>query len=436
MERRVEAVAVLGAGTMGSGIAALCAAAGARVLLLDVTRAAAAQALARISADRGPLQDDPASAARIATGDLDQDLARIAECDWVCEAVIEDLATKQALFERVEPRRREGSLVSTNTSGIPLRALVKGLAPRLRRDLAVTHFFNPVHLMRLVELVPGADTAPDVMTSFERFLSERLGKEVVRAKDTVNFIANRIGCFWMLSGLHKAKAALAAGLSMEQIDALMARPVGIPATGLFGLIDLIGLDVMALVGRNLAANLPPGDPGRTFTGLPAAEQAMLARGQLGRKTGGGFYRLQKQPDGSRSKQTFDLTIEDWRPSLPVELEPGHQDGAALLFADDPAGRFAWDLMGGTLCYAADLVPAIAEDLVSIDRAMRFGFNWSKGPFELLDALGPARVAGRLRQEGRPLPKMLDVLQASGAEHFYRDQGREHLGRDGAFHAVV
>jgi 3-hydroxyacyl-CoA dehydrogenase len=435
MVRRIDSVAVLGAGTMGSGIAALCATAGARVRLLDVTREAAERALARLGEGRAPLLDDPASRARIETGDLGDDLAAIAGCDWVCEAVIEDLATKRALFERLEPLRRDGSVVSTNTSGIPLRALVEGLPLRMRRDLAVTHFFNPVKVMRLVELVPGAETTPEVLATFEEFLGGRLGKVVVRAKDTVNFIANRIGCYWMLAGLHQAKAALAGGLSMEEIDALMAQPVGIPATGLYGLIDLIGLDVMALVGRNLAANLPPDDPGRAWTSLPAAEQAMLARGQLGRKTGGGFYRLQKQQGGSRSKETFDLATQSWRASRTVELDPAHQDAATLLFADDVAGRFAWDLMGGTLCYAAGLVPEIADDIVGIDRAMRYGFNWSQGPFELLDALGPSRVALRLEAEGRRLPQMLEVLARSGAERFYRADGREALGLDGAFRAV-
>lgn len=418
MERRIDSVAVLGAGTMGSGIAALCASAGVRVLLLDVSREAAGRALGRMSEGRAPLLDDPAGRARIETGALDRDLQAIAGYDWICEAVIEDLTTKRALFERLEPLRRAGSVVSSNTSGIPLRALSEGLPPRLRRDLAVTHFFNPVRVMRLVELVPGADTTPDVLASFAAFLGERLGKEVVHAKDTVNFIANRIGCFWMLSGLHKAKAALAGGLSMEEIDALMAAPVGIPATGLYGLIDLIGLDVMALVGRNLAANLPPDDAGRAWTSLPAAEQAMLERGQLGRKTGGGFHRLQKQPDGSRTRETFDLTTESWRPSRTIELDPRHQDAATLLFGDDLAGRFAWDLMGGTLCYAADLIPEIADEIEGVDRAMRFGFNWAKGPFELFDALDPLRVAACLRHEGKPLPERLARLESSGAERFY------------------
>jgi 3-hydroxyacyl-CoA dehydrogenase len=432
MARQIDSVAVLGAGTMGSGIAALCAEAGCRVLLLDLTREAADRALTGMTTGRAPLLGDPASARRIATGSLAADLARIGDYDWICEAVIEDLATKRALLAQIEPLRADGSMVSSNTSGIPLRALAEGLPQRLRQDLAVTHFFNPVKVMKLVELVPGGATTADVVQAFAAFLADRLGKGVVHAKDTVNFVGNRIGCFWMLSGLHKAEAALENGLAMEQIDALMARPVGIPATGLFGLIDLIGLDVMDLVGRNLAANLPPGDPGHAYTRLPAAEQAMLARGQLGRKSGGGFYRLVQREDGSRAKETFDLTTGSWRPSRTVELDARHLDPASLLFDTDPAGRFAWDLMGGTLCYAANLIPEIADDIVNVDRALRWGFNWAKGPFELLDALGPQRVIRRLRDEGRPLPAMLQVLESAGAERFYRADGR-HLGRDGAWH---
>ena len=271
------------------------------------------------------------------------------------------------------------------------------------------------------------------MRTFEAFLAERLGKGVVHAKDTVNFIGNRIGCFWMLSGLHKAEAVLAQGLTMEEIDALVARPFGIPSTGLFGLIDLIGLDVMDLVGKNLAANLPPGDPGHAYARLPEADQAMLERGQLGRKSGGGFYRLSQREDGSRAKETFDLVSGSWRPSRTVELHARHQDMASLIFGTDQACRFAWDLMGGTLGYAADLIPEIADDIVNVDRALRWGFNWAKGPFELLDALGPRRVAERLAAEGRPVPRMLQVLRTAGAERFYRDDGR-HLDRDGGWHA--
>ncbi len=433
---QIESVAVLGAGTMGSGIAALCVQAGCRVALLDVSRAAAEQAIGRMLEGRPPLLDDPAAAGRITAGSFDDDLATaVGSADWVCEAIVEDLAAKRALFGRLEPLRRDGSVVSSNTSGILLRTITEGLPERLRRDTAVTHFFNPVRVMKLVELVPGAETRAEVIATLERFLGERLGKGVVHAKDTVNFIGNRIGCFWMLAGLHKAHAGLADGLSIEQIDALLAAPVGIPPTGLYGLLDLIGLDVLALVAKNLAANLPEGDPGRAFAHLPPIEQAMVERGQLGRKTGGGFYRLVRHEDGTRSKEAFDLRRQEWRPAADVSLAPEHGEAASLLFDDSPQGRLAWEVMGGTLCYAADLVPEIADDVVNIDRAMRWGFNWQRGPFELLDALGPERVIARLEMAGQPLPRMLEALRRAGAEPFYGEGGRTFLGADGAFRSL-
>jgi 3-hydroxyacyl-CoA dehydrogenase len=429
---QIESVAVLGAGPMGSGIAALCAQAGCRVALLDVSRAAAEQAIGRMVEGRPPLLDDPAEAARITPGSFDGDLAAaVGSADWICEAIVEDLAAKRTLFGRLEPLRREASVVSSNTSGIRLRTITEGLPGRLRRDIAVTHFFNPVNVMKLVELIPGADTRAETIATLERFLRERLGKGVVHAKDTVNFIGNRIGCFWMLCGLHKAHAGLADGLSMEEIDALLAAPVGIPPTGLYGLLDLIGLDVLALVARNLTADLPHGDAGVAFARLPPIEQAMVERGQLGRKTGGGFYRLIRHDDGSRSKQVFDLRLQHWRAAEDVVLAPEHGEAAALLFDDSPQGRLAWDVMGGTLCYAAGLIPEIADDVANVDRAMRWGFNWQRGPFELLDTLGPDRVIARLETAGQPLPRMLEVLRRSGAERFYGDGGRTCLSAEGA-----
>ncbi|HYD30813.1 MAG TPA: 3-hydroxyacyl-CoA dehydrogenase family protein, partial [Azospirillaceae bacterium] len=306
MSHAITSVAVLGSGTMGSGIAAASAEAGIRVLLLDVTQEAAEKGLGRALAAFDNDEAKAAAKALITLGMLADDLPRIAGYDWICEAVIEDLATKRELFARLEPLRREGSVVSTNTSGIPLRAIIEGQPERLRRDIAVTHFFNPVRVMRLLELVAGPETDPGAITALADFGREKLKKGVVHAKDTVNFIGNRIGCFWMLSGLHLAKPYLANGLDAETLDALMTAPVGLPSTGLYGLIDLIGLDVMDFVGKNLAVNLPAGDRGQAFTRFPGVEQAMLERGQLGRKSGGGFYRVTKNADGSRSKETFDL----------------------------------------------------------------------------------------------------------------------------------
>jgi 3-hydroxyacyl-CoA dehydrogenase len=434
MTREIKSVAVIGGGTMGAGIAGKCADAGCRVLLIDKDETAVAKAMERVTGGRMPAIDNPESARLIETGTFDE-LDRIAGFDWICEAIIEDLATKRALFEKLEALRSEGSVVSTNTSGIPLRSIVEGMPERLRRDVVVTHFFNPVKVMKLLEVVPGEDTTPDVVAAMAAFGAEKLGKGVVHAKDTVNFIGNRIGCFWMLSGLHKAKAARGQGLSMETIDALMSAPVGLPSTGLYGLIDLIGLDVMDFVGKNLAVNLPEDDIGRAFTSFPAEVQALFEAGQLGRKTGGGFYRVTKTEDGGKLKETFDLDTGAWRQTREPELLPAHHELASLMAAQDACGAFARDLMGGTLLYAADLVPQIADDIVNIDRAMRWGFAWQKGPFEMLDELGPAALATDMKARGQDLPAMLAVLDQAGATGFYRDGGAEYLGRDGAWHKV-
>ncbi|GJL89255.1 MAG: hypothetical protein DHS20C03_29640 [Minwuia thermotolerans] len=436
MTREINSVAVLGGGTMGAGIAGICAQMGCRVLLLDIDMPTAEASLDRIINGRPPALDDADKAGLITLGTLFDDLEKIADYDWICEAIVEDVDTKRALFERLEPLRRPGSVVSTNTSGIPLREICEGLPESLRRDIGVTHFFNPVKVMRLMELVPGTDTTPDVIDAFANFLGDRMGKGVVHAKDTVNFIGNRIGCFLMLSGLHKAGKARADGLSQEAIDALMSKPVGLPPTGLYGLIDLIGLDVMYLVGLNLAANLPDGDTGHAFTAFPPMEQQMWQRKQLGRKTGGGFYRMVKDAEGNRAKEVYDLDSGDWRAEAPVTLADSQMSAGSLMFEDSVEGRFVWDLMGGTLCYAADLVPQISDDVVNIDRAMRWGFAWQKGPFELLDELGPARVIARLKAEGKPVPAMLQVLEQAGADSFYRADGSEHLGRGGAWHTVA
>ncbi|MDP6564699.1 MAG: 3-hydroxyacyl-CoA dehydrogenase family protein [Alphaproteobacteria bacterium] len=441
MTRTINSVAVMGSGTMGAGIAALCANAGLPVLFLDMPaktgerNAVAAGAVERMQGGRQPMLKDEAALARITLGNFEDDLERISDCDWIVEAIVEDLAIKRDFFLRLEAARSDGSIVTSNTSGIMLAAITDGLPERLRRDVAVTHFFNPVLVMKLVELIPGADTDPEVMDTLAGFLAETLGKGVVRAKDTVNFIANRIGCFWMLAGLNEAEKVFAAGGGIEQIDAAMGAPVGVPPTGLYGLIDLIGLDVMGLVAENLRQNLPAGDAGQRYAQLPGAVQAMLERGQIGRKAGAGFYRLSKTDDGERLKETFELTGGEWRPSTAAELPDGEGDLAGLLFAEDALGQYAWAAMGGTLLYAADLIPEISDDVVNIDRAMRWGFNWRQGPFEMLDSLGPARVIARLAADNRPLPKMLQVLQTAGADGFYRNDGSEFLGADGAFHPL-
>ena len=426
MTRAIQSVAVIGTGTMGSGIAAASAAAGCRVLMLDLSQDAVERALGQIDEENRHL---------VETGTIEDDLARIADYDWVCEAIVEDLDVKRELFEKVEELRKDGSVISSNTSGIPLRQISEGMSDRFRSDVAITHFFNPVRVMKLFELVPGEDTDDEVIEAFASFGSNQLDKGVVHAKDTVNFIGNRIGCFFMLSGLHLAKPFLADGMNQETVDAVLSGPVGLPPTGLYGLIDLIGLDVMELVGKNLAVNLPDGDAGHAYTAFPDVEQRMHDRGQLGRKAGGGFARQTKLDDGSRHKETYDLSADDWRDAQPADLEGVPGDLGAVMFEDSPAGELAWQVFGGTLRYAAALVPEIADDVVNIDNAIRWGFNWVHGPFEMLDHLGPDRVIEKIEAEGGEVPAMLQVLKDAGASSFYRADGSEYLGVDGEYHQV-
>ena len=426
-KRNIETVTVLGAGTMGSGIAAACAQAGYRTLLLDVSGELAQRGKENMLAGRAPMLDDPKSADLITTGSFDDSLGLASDSDWICEAIVEDLDAKRSIFSKLEGIRKPGSIVSTNTSGIPLRSICEDMPEQFRSDVAVTHFFNPVKVMRLLEVVPGEDTDEDVIESLASFARDSLGKGVVYAKDTVNFIGNRIGCFWMLAGLHKGGDAQKQGISVERIDALMSAAMGIPSTGLYGLIDLVGLDVMGLVAANLDNNLPGNDAGRAYLKLPVVEQGMLDAGQLGRKTGGGFYRMLKNEDGSRRKQMFDPGSNGWVDSGGTSVD---QDLRALAFGSSDESNFVWRLVSETLCYAADLVPDISDDIVNVDRAMRWGFNWKRGPFELLDDLGPNDVIERLKAEGRTVPKMLALLQSSGKQQFYSDSGESFLGTDG------
>ncbi len=434
-QRVINSVAIIGSGTMGAGIAALSASAGCRTLLLDIDKSLADKAVERMQGGRSPMLDDPSALELLTTGSIDDDLIKIADYDWICEAVIENLEIKREIFSKIENARSDGSIVTTNTSGILLRSIYHGMPQRLRGDIGVTHFFNPVKIMRLVELVPGEDTTDDVKQSLTDFLSRQLGKGVVHAKDTVNFIGNRIGCYWILAGLHKGRIARSNGLDIETLDALMSTPVGFPATGLYGLADLIGLDVMGLVATNLDDNLPQNDAGREFTTLPAEEQVMLDNGQLGRKTGGGFYRVTKNQDGSKLKETFNPDTQEWAVSQTPTLDTTHSEFKSLMFTDDEKGRFTWDVMSATLCYAADLIPEISDDVVNVDRAMRWGFAWARGPFEMLDALGTKDVIQRLTQENRAIPHMLKLLPDSGNSRFYRNDGTEFFGVDGRYHPV-
>ena len=416
MSSNINSIAVLGAGTMGAGIAALAADKDCKVLLLDISDEAAQKGKDSMISERNPMLSDPTKINNVETGTFENDFELIKNYDWICEVVVEKLDIKRQIFEKIEKYRKEGSIVSSNTSGIPLRDITDNMPDRLLEDVCITHFFNPVKVMKLCELIPGKKTKPEILNSLSIFLQDIMNKGVVNAKDTVNFIGNRIGCFLILKGLHQGKKAREAGIMQEEIDGLMSRPIGLPPTGLYGLVDLIGLDVMYSVGKNLAINLPENDQGLKYVNLPTEEQNMYDNGQLGRKSGGGFYRVQKLDNGEKKKEVFDLSNLEWRDFKKISIE----GDLSLMLEDTEQGNYLWHVMGSTLAYAADLIPEIADDILNIDRAMRWGFAWSKGPFEMLDAIGPNNFINKCKNNNINIPKMLKLLAESGNNSFYKD----------------
>ncbi|WP_238122886.1 MULTISPECIES: 3-hydroxyacyl-CoA dehydrogenase/enoyl-CoA hydratase family protein [unclassified Xanthobacter] len=438
----IKKVAVIGAGVMGAGIAAHVANAGIEVLLLDIVPEGASNrnAIAEKAIDK-LLKADPAAfmskkAARLVTaGNIEDNLADLASCDWIVEAVIERLDIKQALYAKIEAARRPGSAVSSNTSTIPLADLTAGLPESFRRDFLITHFFNPPRYMRLLEIVAGTETNPDTVAAVARFADVKLGKTVVTCKDTPGFIANRLGTYWLQLAVGEA---FALGLRIEDADAVMGRPFGFPKTGVFGLIDLVGLDLMPHVQGSLKRALPATDPFHaTLRDEPLIEK-MIATGYTGRKGKGGFYRLNRE-NGQKLKEAIDLSTGDYRPqgkANVAELEDGGgRDLAALMAAPGPGGRYARAVMARTLAYAARLVPEAADDIVAIDDAMRLGYNWKLGPFELIDKIGAARLIAMLQADGVEVPPLLAL---AAQQPFYRVEAgtRQYLGSDGAYHDIV
>jgi 3-hydroxyacyl-CoA dehydrogenase len=433
----IRKATVIGAGVMGAGIAAHIANAGIPVRLLDIVPEGAANrnALAE-GAIAKMLKTDPAPfmtsrAAKLVTaGNIEDDLAGIADSDWIVEAVVERLEVKQALYRKIDAVRRPGTAVSSNTSTIPLAMLIDGLPAAFARDFLITHFFNPPRYMRLLEIIAGPATDPKLADTVGRFADQVLGKSVVRCKDSPGFIGNRLGIYWLQLAVVEA---MDAKITVEEADAVIGRPMGIPKTGVFGLIDLVGLDLMPHINLSLSKALPPGDAFQAANRDLPLIRRMIAEGFTGRKGKGGFYRLNRA-NGGKAKEAIDLTSGVYRPEhrqeIP-ELAGAARNPRALLASDTPLGRYAWRVMGRTLAYAATLVPDAAEDIVAIDEAMRLGYNWQWGPFELIDRIGAGWLAERLAADGLPVPPL---LRAAAGRSFYRiqDGRRQYLGSDGEY----
>ncbi|MGH9747915.1 MAG: 3-hydroxyacyl-CoA dehydrogenase/enoyl-CoA hydratase family protein [Candidatus Acidiferrales bacterium] len=452
MKKRIEKVAVLGAGTMGARIAAHLANAGIPCFLLDIVPS-------ELSTDekrKGLTLETPAVRNRIVMsgldaakksrpaafftpetvrlvtpGNLDDNIGWCGEVDWIIEAVAENLEIKRKLFERVEAVRKPGTIVTSNTSGLPIHLIAEGRSEDFQQYWAGTHFFNPPRYMKLVELIPGPKTLPTVMAALDEICDLRLGKGVVVAKDTPNFIANRIGTFAMLNVLRQMQAL---EMTIEEVDACTGPAIGQPKSATFRTADIVGLDVLVHVVRNIYDSIP-NDESREMWRVPAFVEEMMKRGWLGEKTGGGFYKRMKKGGESeiltldwqkmeyraRQKAKFGSIeagkqIEETRERLRVLVGPV-LDGKG----GDKASRFLWSCLSENCLYAARRVPEIANSVVDVDRAMRWGFAWELGPFEVWDAIGVARMAEALERDGKQIPAIVSKVLASPKKSFYETE---------------
>ncbi|WP_412050618.1 3-hydroxyacyl-CoA dehydrogenase/enoyl-CoA hydratase family protein [Hoeflea sp. Naph1] len=400
--------AVIGAGVMGAGIAAHLANAGINVVLLDIERKYADAGVARQLKANGFM--DPAFADRIKTGSTSDDLALAADADWIIEAVAERLDVKQALYFALDGVRRPGSIVSSNTSTIRLATLLEGMSERFAQDFLITHFFNPPRIMPLFELVAGPKTRPDAAQTIHDFADRGLGKTVVVCKDTPGFIGNRVGNYWMLVAQNEA---IQLGLAIEEADAVISKPFGIPGTGIFGLLDLVGIDLLPTALRSLQNALPQTDALQAYDAEPALIARMTAENRTGRKSGAGFVRLAAD---RKSREVTDLVTGDYRPMKSVQsesLDATKGDVQALMEHAGSGGRYASVVMEKTLAYAVSLVPEIADTPDAVDAAMCTGYGWKQGPFALIDSLGAGWLADRLTARGLQVPNYLNLAVQKG-----------------------
>ncbi len=423
----IRKAAVIGAGVMGSGIAAQLANAGIDVVLLDKFPGAAQKAIDRML--KASPATDPMNAGfmhhnhadRIDTGTTDDDMARISDADWIIEVVPEILSVKHATFRAIDHHRKPGSIVSSNTSTIPLAILSAGMSDAFRQDFLITHFFNPVRFMDLLEIIAGPETRPEVMKLMQETCDIDLGKKVVIAQDTPGFIANRIGTFM----IQRAMAEMVdKNLKIEEIDAALGVGVGFPKDGVFGLMDIVGLDLGPKVTQSLQSSLSPEDALHSVLRPVPALDRLIVEGKTGRKskTGEGFYRVLPGPDGKKIRQVVDLADGTYRDAEKIvfdSMKLGRKGLRPVLEHGDTGSRIAWNVLRDTLAYTAGLAGEIGGDIDAIDTAMRAGYNWKYGPFEMIDRMGTSWFAARLDEAGMDIP---EIMRAARGRPLYTTEG--------------
>ncbi|MBA3320211.1 MAG: 3-hydroxyacyl-CoA dehydrogenase/enoyl-CoA hydratase family protein [Pyrinomonadaceae bacterium] len=449
---RIEKAAVLGAGTMGAQIAAHLANAGIPTLLLDIVpdELTADEQAKKLTLETKAVRNRiarggyeaakkskpaaffaPDKAGLISVGNFADDLAKLKDCDLIIEAVVENLEIKRRLYEQVEKHRRPGSVVASNTSGIPIRQLAADRTEDFRQHFLGIHFFNPPRYLHLVELIPTEWTKPEVSCAMFGFLDERLGKGVVIAKDRPNFIANRIGTYGALVSIH---TMLEDGYSIEEVDKMTGQAVGRPKSATFRTFDIVGLDVFLHVAKNLHEAVPD-DEDRAAYVTPDFLQQMVERKLLGNKTKGGFYRKQKGEGEKQEIWTLDHASLEYRPAQKLKLPA--LDAAkniedlparikALVWGKDRVGQFLWKTMSRTMRYAANRIPEIANNVVEVDRALRWGFSWQLGIFETWDAIGVEKSVTRMKEEGHAIPENVQRMLDADARQFYKNENGQRF----------
>lgn len=439
---RIDRVGVIGAGVMGSGIAAHLASCGFDVLLVDIVPRDATpavdvdhpghdhihherNAIARKGLE-GALKAKPAlfqrkaDAVRVSIGNLEDDLADLGSCDWIVEAVIERLDIKQKVFAQLDAHRQPHTIISSNTSGIPLAAMVQGRSEGFRKHFVITHFFNPVRYMKLLEIVSGPETDPEVTAKMEAFCRDSLGKGVVFARDTINFIANRIGVHGMMVALNEW---LAGGYRIEDVDQICGEAMARPKSAVFRTADVVGLDTFGHVARNCFDNLQDDEAHAVFE-LPAVLQKMIDTGRIGSKAPdrAGFYKKVGRDILALNPETFEYEPQNKTRYESVKAAKRTSDlrerVKTLVLHEDAGGQYAWKVLSSSIVYAANRLGEIAGDVVSIDRGMRWGFSWQLGPFEIWDAIGVQTVVDKLQAEGRAVPDVVTKMLAAGQTSFY------------------
>ena len=451
----VAKAAVLGAGTMGAGIAAHLANAGIPTLLLDI----APKELTPDEEKKGLSLESPQvrnrivnslfeaakklkpapfmladNAKLIKTGNFTDDIGKLKECDLVIEAVVENLEIKHKLFAEVEKNRKPGAVVASNTSGIPIDSIAEPFSDDFKKHFVGIHFFNPPRYMKLVEVIPGSNTSGEIACAVSGFLDQRLGKGVVPAKDRPNFIANRIGVFGMMATIHEM---IAMGFTPTEVDQMTGKAIGHASSATFRTSDLVGLDVTAHVTNNLYPAVPD-DEDRNVFKLPELIQTLLDKKLLGDKTGGGFFKKSKDAEGKRIILELDLNTFEYKPQektkfASLDAAKAIEDRAkrvrTLVWGDDRVGEFLWKTTSRVSRYAANRIPEIADTIVEIDNAIKWGFGWEIGVFEAWDAIGVAESVERMRKEGQAVPASVEKMLASGATAFYKSENGEHFFYD-------